>query len=213
MKQSITIALSAILALAPAAPLEKRDGYTTTVIEDVTDIVDVYTTVYVSPGDSRLTQNQQPVTQTPSSAPVVSVTPSLSTSAIQTSAPSPTTSKSPMAVPQQKLEAEVQAPAPTTTPIPSVTPQPVVQPKVEAAAPVQSSAAPAPSQSTSSASTSSSGPSGGSCGEVNGKCTAGDVTTFDGSGAAGACGETDPDVTPDYVALAVGKLPLCNDTL
>ena len=32
------------------------------------------------------------------------------------------------------------------------------------------------------------------------------MTTFDGSGGAGACGDVDPDVTPDYVALAVGMM-------
>ncbi len=209
MKQSITIALSAILALAAAAPLEKRDGYTTTVIEDVTDIVDVYTTVYVSSGDPRLTQNQQPVTQTPSSVPIVSVTPPVSTSAIQTSAPSPATSQAPIVVPQQKQEAHVEAPAPTTTPVPSVTPQ-AVTPKVEAVAPppVVSSPAPAPSPAPAASSTSDSGPSGGACGQKNGKCIASDVTTFDGG--MGACGFDDATYTQNYFALAHGKPCSCS---
>ena len=216
MKQYTISALSAILALAIAAPLEKREAYTTTVIEDVTDIVDVYTTVYVSPGDPRLTLNQQVVAQTPSSAPVVSVTPVVSTSSVPNITPS-STSQAAIFAPQQK---QVEAPATTTTPAPSITPQAVAQPKVEAVAPVapvaplvqaaevHTSAPPASSSPPSSGSSSNSSPSGGSCGTVNGKCTAGDVTTFDGSGAAGACGYIDPDKTPDYVALAVGKLNL-----
>ena len=219
MKQTITLFLSVLSLMAAAVPLEKRIAYTTTVIEDVTDIVDVYTTVYVSPGDPRLTLNQQPAVQTPSSAPVVSVTPIVSTSPVMPSFLPQTTSQAPAVAPQQKLEAYVQEPTPTSTPAPSTTPQVVAQPEIEAAAPapvdpvssvapVQPSATPAPSQSVPSGSTSGSGPSGGACGTVNGKCTAGDVTTFDGSGGAGACGYIDPDKTPDYVALAVGKISL-----
>ena len=215
MKQSIALAFNALLAVAAAVPLEKRNPYTTTVIEDVTDIVDVYTTVYVSPGDPRLT-SQQATVQTP-----ISLTPVVSTSAVQTSTPPQTTSQAPAVVPQQpqqKQEAQVQASAPTSTPIPSVTPQ-AAAPKVEAVAPapppasVQSSAPPAPSPSTPAASPSNSGPSGGSCGTVNGKCSAGDVTTFDGSVGLGACGYIDPDKTPDYVALAVGEFSFCSLTI
>ncbi|KAL6715001.1 hypothetical protein ACLMJK_007261 [Lecanora helva] len=215
--QYTALTFSALLAVAAAAPFEKRE-YTTTIIEDVTSTVDVYTTIYVSPGDPRLSLNQQAVAQTAASAPAVSVTPIVSSST-----PTQTPSQAPIAQPPQKEVAQVQAPAPTSTPVPSVTPQAPAQPEVKAPAPVapapvQSSAAPAPpapiqsspapasSQAPSPGSSSGSGPSGGSCGDIMGKCTAGDVTTFDGSGAAGACGEIDPNVTPDYVAITVGMM-------
>ena len=218
MKQSILLATTALVAFAAAAPLEKRE-YTSTVIEDVTQTVDVYTTVYVSPGDPRLT-NQHLATQTPSSAPVASVTPLASTSAMPPPTPPQSTSQAPVIAPQQQKQAlVVQAPAPTSTSVSSVAPPPVVPPKVEApapvvsvtpVAPVQPSIAPAPSQTPPSGSSSNTAPSGGSCGTVGGKCTAGDVTTFDGAGAAGACGYPDPEKTPDYVALAVGESPICS---
>lgn len=200
MKSFTPIALGALLAVAAAVPLEKR-GYTATIIEEVTETVDVYTTVWVQPGDPRLLQNQQVAVQTsPSSASAAS--------------PSAQTSSIPAYVPQQNKEAAYIAPAPTSTPIPTSTPAPapsvtpsstpavVAQPEIKAVAPVQSSAAPIPSSSASSSSTSSSGATGGACGTVNGKCTAGDVTTFDGAVAAGSCGWVDPDKSPNYVALA-----------
>lgn len=201
MKSFTPLALGAFLAVVAAVPLEKRD-YTTTVIEDVTETVDVYTTVWVQPGDPRLTQNQQAAVQT-------------STSATSTSAQ---TSSTPIYVPQQKKEPAYVAPAPTSTPAPTTTPAPVpsvtptstpavvAQPQVEAVAPIQSSPAPVASSSASSSTTTDSVATGGACGSVGGKCTAGDVTTFDGSGAAGACGWIDPDKSPNYVALAVGMM-------
>lgn len=213
MKQSATFALSALFALAAAVPLERRE-YTSTIIEDVTETVDVYTTVYVSPGDPRLT-SQQVATRSPSSAAMISVTPLASTSAVQPSTPPQTTSQVPVVLPQQNMEAQVQASAPTSTPVPSITPQAPAQPEVKAAAPVapaapvaqgQSSPAPVPSQSPPSGSTSDSGSSGGTCGQKHGKCTAESVTTFDGG--LGSCGYDDGANTKSYFALAHGMFSI-----
>ena len=199
MKQSTTFALGLFLAMVAAMPLEKRDEYTTTVIEDVTDIVDVYTTVWVSPGDPRLTQNQQAVAPTqPSSASAVT------TSSAAAYTPPQTTSSAAAIVPQKQEEAAVKAPTSTPTPSPSVTPSVTPQPKVEAVAPVQTSASPVSSSSPSSGSPSSSGPSGGSC-AAGGQCSAANVTTFDGSTGAGACGWVDNLYDADYFALASGQ--------
>jgi len=200
MKSFIPIALSALLAVAAAVPLEKR-GYTATFIEEVTETVDVYTTVYVQPGDPRLLQNPQTTLQT-------------SSSSASTASTSAQTSSTSVYVPQQnKLAADI-VQAPTSTPVPTSTPAPapsvtpsstpavIAQPEVKAVAPVQSYAAPVPSSPAPSSSTSDSGATGGACGTVNGKCTASDVTTFEGAGAAGSCGWVDPVISPYYVALA-----------
>lgn len=202
MKSYTPIALSLLLAVAAAVPLEKR-GYTATIIEDVTETVDVYTTVYVQPGDPRLLQNQQAAAQTtPSSASEASTSAQISST--------------PVYVPQQNKEAAYVAPAPTSTPIPTSTPAPapsvtpsstpavVAQPEVKVVAPVQSSAAPVPSSSAPSSSTSGSGATGGACGTKGGKCTAESVTTFEGG--LGSCGFDDATYTQNYFALAHGMM-------
>jgi len=209
MKSFTPLALFAIGVAA--VPFEKRDYATTTVLDVVVETIDVYTTVFVQPGDPRLNQNQQPVAQNlPAS----------------TSAQS---SSSAAYVPEQKKQAAYVPPAPTSTP-PSLSPVPspsatsssapaaVVAPEKLAAAPVQQApapvqpapvkqaAAPAAKPPTSPGSSSGSGPSGGACGQVGGKCTAGDMTTFDGTIAAGACGYLSTTKTQDYVALAAGMM-------
>lgn len=203
MKCSTAFALSALAALAVAIPLEKRDLYTTTVIDEVTETVDVVQTVWVHPGDPRL--QHQPSTapaHTTSQviAPAPTYTPPLTSSPVPASQPA--------AVPPQVQQKNVVKPAagPTSSPAPApavVSPPsstPVAAPAIAStAAPAQSPA----SSPASSGSTSGSGPTGGSCGDVGGKCS-GDATQFDGSQGQGSCGWVDSTGPggPDYFALA-----------
>ncbi|MCJ1454960.1 hypothetical protein MMC28_005313 [Mycoblastus sanguinarius] len=226
MKPSITLTLSALLALATAGPLKhahvqhKRDIYTTTVIDEVVDVVDVMTTIYVQPGDPRLTQNQQSAT-----AQVDSYT------------PAQVTSSSAIAAPQHvnQQAAYVPPPAPTTTPpqtpsstpVTSTTPAPYTPLEVEAAIiPSSTLTPPAPAPSSTPASSEGSSPtasggtpSGGTCGQPNGMCSAANVTTYDGAGADGACGYPADALGENYFALASDTMgaasngnPLCNQT-
>lgn len=217
MKSFIPLTLLAIGAAA--VPLEKRDYATTTVVDVVIETVDVYTTVFVQPGDPRLNQNQQAIAQNlPAS----------------TSAQS---SSSAVFVPEQNKQAAYVPPAPTSTPPPSSSPSPSPSatsssaPAVVAApqklavapvqqapapvqqapapvqpAPVQQSSAPAANPPKSPGSTSGSGPSGGACGQVGGKCTAGDMTTYDGTVGPGSCGFLATTKTTRYVALAADMM-------
>ena len=213
MKRFAALSLGALFAVVTAVPLEKRDYYTTTIVEEVTDVVQAYTTIFVQPGDPRL--NQGVLT---SSVPAATVT----TPVAQTSA---TSQPAVVPQPQQKEEVHVQAPAPTTTPtpsitpVPSTTPAPSVTPQVAAVAPVQAapapvSSAPAPVSSPSSGSTSSgaSTPSGGDCAS-GGQCVASDVTTFDGTVGLGSCGKMDTVYSENYVALTHGPSPLAHPYL
>ena len=219
MKQFAALSLSALFAVAAAIPLEKRDYYTTTVVEEVTDIVDVYTTVFVPPGDPRLTQGVLT-----SSVPAATVT----TPAAQTSQTS-AAAVVPQPQAQQKEEAHVQAPAPTSTPVvvptstpvPSTTPLSTYVPQVAAVAPVSSAPAPvsssaapapAPSPASGSSSSGSSAPTGGDC-ATGGKCVASDITTFDGTVGTGACGKMDSEYSDNYVALTHGQSPLRSNSL
>lgn len=212
MKQSTTFALSALFAIVSAVPLQKRQQVTTTIIEDVTSTVDVYTTVFVQPGDPRLNQVQQTTVQTTIATPA-------GTTTLAQSPSTPPSNPAPVVEQQKQALPVVQAPAPTTTPTvtPSSTPPPpppasttaaVVQPIVEAPAPIQQQAAPAlvSNPSTSGSSSGSSAPSGGKSCKDGGKCVADHVTTFDGTSGKGACGYVSTSVTMNYVALAVGML-------
>ncbi|KAK0514604.1 hypothetical protein JMJ35_003221 [Cladonia borealis] len=211
MKPAITFALSALVALAAAVPLEKRVEYTTTVIEEVTETVDVVTTVWVQPGDPRLLQ--QEAAHAPNQQPAPA--PAQSTTAVPVYTPLQTTSSAAPApvqpVPQQK---EVVHPAPTSTvaPAPAYTPPPSPAPAPAPAPVVAAAVAPAQSPSNSPASSpGDSGTSGGACGTVGGTCS-GDATTF--GGALGSCGYNDADgpMGDNYFALAVGMMgPLSND--
>lgn len=211
MKYSTAFALSALAALAVAIPLEKRDLYTTTVVDEVTETVDVVQTVWVHPGDPRL-QQQQAAKHQPAAAPAHTTSQVIAPAPAYT--PPPTSSPVPalqsVVVPPQVQQKNVVKPAagPTSSPAPapavvsSPSNTPVAAPAIaSAAAPVQSQS-PA-SSPASSGSTSGSGPTGGSCGDVGGKCS-GDATQFDGSQGLGSCGWVDPTGPggPDYFALA-----------
>lgn len=213
MKSFTPLALFAIGVAA--VPFEKRDYTTATVVDVVIETVDVYTTVFVPPGDPRLNQNQQAIAQNlPFSTSAQS-----SSSAVQ--------------VPEQNKQAAYVAPAPTSTPPPTSTPTPSasvtpssapVAPAAVAApeklavapiqqapapvqpAPVQQSSAPAANPPTSPSSKSGSGPSGAACGQIGGKCMASDMTTYDGTVGAGSCGFLATTKTDHYVALAEGMM-------
>ncbi|KAL2041079.1 hypothetical protein N7G274_006023 [Stereocaulon virgatum] len=220
MKTSTVFALSALAALAVAIPLEKRDFYTTTVIDEVTETVDVVQTVWVQPGDPRLKQQEaaKAAKQQPAAAPAqVTTTPVVAPAPVNTP-PQPTSSPAPASVEvpvQQKNVAKPAAvspapapaaivPSPSNTPVaapavaPAAAPAPVLASSSAAAAPVQTPA----SSPASSGSTLASGPTGGKCGDVGGICS-GDATTFDGAGALGSCGWTPPNSPggEDYFAL------------
>ena len=220
MKTSTAFALSALAALAVAVPLEKRDLYTTTVIDEVTETVDVVQTVWVQPGDPRLKQQEaaKAAKQQPAAAPAqVTTTPVVAPAPVNTP-PQPTSSPAPAPVEvpvQQKNVVKPAAlspapapaavvPSPSNTPVaapavaPAAAPAPIPASSPAAAAPVQSPA----SSPASSGSTSGSGPTGGKCGDVDGICS-GDATTFEGAGAAGSCGWTPPNspAGEDYFAL------------
>ena len=219
MKSSTAFAISALATLAVAIPLQKRDLYTTTVVAEVTQTVDMVTTVWVQPGDPRLLQQQaaNAAKNQPAAAPAPVITSSSSPAAPAYTPPPATSSPAPQPAPvipqpQQKevvkQPAAVQASSPAPAPAPSPSPSPSPSLTPSAAPPTVATAAAPPAQSSpsspaSSGSTSGSGPSGGACGEVNGKCS-GEVTTFDGSGAAGSCGWVDPQGPggEDYFALA-----------
>lgn len=201
MKPATTFAISALVALAAAVPLDKRDQYTTTMIDEVTETVNVVTTVWVQPGDPRLLQQEaaNAANQQPASAPAQSTT------AVPVYTPPQTISSLAPApvqpVPQQK---EVVRPAPTSTPAPApaYTPPSSPAPAPAVAAPAAPAQSPA-SSSSSSGSTGGSGTSGGACGTVGGTCS-GDATTFGGGG--GSCGYNDADgpMGDNYFALAYG---------
>ena len=201
MKSVITFAISALVALAAAVPLDKRDQYTTTMIDEVTETVNVVTTVWVQPGDPRL--HQQEAANVPNLQPAPA--PAQSTTAVPVYTP-PQTSSSLAPAPVQPMpqQKDVVKPAPTSTPAlaPAYTPpsSPAAAPAVAAPA---TPAQPPPSSSTSSGSTGNSGTSGGACGTVGGTCS-GDATTFGGGG--GSCGYNDADgpMGDNYFALAHG---------
>lgn len=197
MKSTITFAVSALVALAAAVPLEKRDQYTTTVMDEVTETVNVVTTVWVQPGDPRLLH--QEAADAPNQQPAPA--PAQSTTAVPIYTPPQTTSSPAPApvqpVPQQK---DVVQHAPTSTAAPAPAYSPPSSPAPAVAAP----AAPAQSPSSSpSSSTAGSGTSGGACGDIGGACS-GDATTF--GGALGSCGYNDADgpMGDNYFALAWG---------
>ena len=199
MKPATTFAISALVALAAAVPLDNRDQYTTTMIDEVTETVNVVTTVWVQPGDPRLLQ--QEAANTPNQQPAPA--PAQSTTAVPVYTPPQTTSSLASApvqpVPQQK---EVVHPAPTSTPAPAPAYTPASSPAPPIAAPAAPAQPPASSPS-SSVSTGGSGTSGGACGTVGGTCS-GDATTF--GGALGSCGYNDADgpLGDNYFALAWG---------
>lgn len=215
MKSFAPIALSALLAVAAAVPLEKR-GYTATIIAEVTETVDVYTTVYVQPGDPRLLQNPQASSSSASAASTPADTSSTPVYVPQQNklvadiakAPTSTSVSSSTPVPSTPVPTPTPAPAPSVTP--SSTPAVVAQPEVKAVAPIQSSAASVPSSSAPSSSTSDSGATGSNCGTKGGKCVAESVTTFDGG--LGACGFDDAKFTENYFALAHGMMGEASNT-
>ena len=203
MKPATTFAISALVALAAAVPFQKRDEYTTTVMDEVTETVKVVTTVWVQPGDPRLLQQESAKGQKKEQAPAPAPAPVQSTTAVPVYSP-PQTTSSPAPVPVQPVPQQkevVQAP-PTSTPAPApaYTPPPAPAPVV--AAPVAPAASPASSPSSSGPS-GGSGSTGGSCGTVGGTCS-GDATTF--AGALGSCGYDDASgpLGDNYFALAWG---------
>ena len=203
MKSATTFAISALVALAAAVPFQKRDEYTTTVIDEVIETVNVVTTVWVQPGDPRLLQQGPAKGENKEQAPAPAPAPAQSTTAVPVYTPPQTTSSPAPApvqpVPQQKEV--VQAP-PTSTPVPAPAYTPPSSSTPAVATPVAPAQSPASSPS-SSASTGGSGSTGGACGTVGGTCS-GDATTF--TGALGSCGYDDASgpLGDNYFALAWG---------
>lgn len=198
MKASVVLASALLSALAAAAPVHKRDLVYKT--ETVTEVLVVYTTVYVDDDVPEATATpegyfyEQPQTTVSSAvvAPTYSAAP-----APAPQAPAPKEEK-PSSAPVAK------APTPTPTPTPSPTPAPapapvVEQPKEEpkpapsvyvapapapapSSAPAPAPAAPSPAPQAPSTPTYSSGSgSGASFTDV-------DVTVYDNNGGFGACG-------------------------
>ena len=211
MKQSTIFALSAALlaSTASAKPMvhkhlhNKRDMVTVTVVEDITETVDVFVTIYGPPpgNDQQASLNvhqDQAAHDKPAEQPAAKATPAIPV-------PPPVMHQNneyAHANPSPQLPAPTLPPAPVT-PIKNEQPapqQPAPQQKQQPPPPQQQPQSP-PSKQETPPSTAGSGPSGGACGQVGGKCMASDVTIYNDQGA-GACGWTNDTNSEDYFALA-----------
>ena len=203
MKLSVTLALAAMVAFGTAKPhkhayahhQQKRDAYTTTIIDDVTETVNVLTTIWVDPAQANVYTSSQPTSLSAAPAPQQKEVASVASQAPP--APSaPAAAPVPVNTPASIVPVEAAA-----IPVPSSTPTTVV--------PVQSSTPAAPVPAASSPSVPSGDVSGAtsqapaSFQQNNVKMLAGNVTTYDGG--RGACGWTNDTKSTDFFALAYGE--------
>ncbi|KAF2184452.1 hypothetical protein K469DRAFT_709216 [Zopfia rhizophila CBS 207.26] len=181
MKTSNVLASLLFGSLAAAAPLNKRDYVTKT--ELVVETVVVYTTVW---------DGEAPKTVAAERTGAFYEKPSQPASSIKAGPTSQYTPPQPSSV----YVPPVSAPAPSsvyTPPAAPSAPKPVSSAVVQAPS---SAAAPAPAQSSAPAAAQPSSSGGG-----NGQKYHGDLTIYDNTGAAGACGKAVHD-TDKIVALA-----------
>lgn len=215
MKSFGIVAVASLVALVAATPVEKRAMVVHTVVEEVTETVDLTTTVWVQATNAphanyqvdaastsvhhRHHHHQKPKVQAivPTSEPYVApepvpTTPSTtSTSSTSTSSTSSsTTVEVPVYTPPPvEVAPTTQAPAPVPT-----TQAPVPEPTTQAPAPLPTTAATSPAAGASS---------GGACGEIGGQCS-GDITYYEAG--LGACGWTNDGSSEDVFALAHGMM-------
>ncbi|XP_014551346.1 hypothetical protein COCVIDRAFT_113109 [Bipolaris victoriae FI3] len=218
MKASTVLASLLFGSIAAAAPVDKRALVYKT--EVVTEVVVIYTTVYgdePTPTPSAVSstsaaafyEQKKPVpTSTPAALPAYTPAPSAPASSAPAppvytppvqEQPKPSPSPSPKPEPQPEPQSEPQpepsqAPAPAPqpeevyTPAPAPTPTPTPTPSP--------SPAPAPAPAPAKYPTTESSSSGG---EVHQNV---DITVYDNTGAAGACGEP---LTDDMMVVAIAK--------
>jgi hypothetical protein len=220
MKASTVLASLLFGSVAVAAPVDKRALVYKT--EIVTETVVVYTTVY-DDGAPAATSSAAPTSNpaafyeqqkpTPSSAPAAAApsapAPSAPAAPAYTPpvveqpkpspspapAPSPKPEPSPSPAPAPAPQPEQPKPEPSSAPAPSPQPEPAYTP---APAPAPSSAAPAPAPSapaTHQNPTTGSSVAGASYSDV-------DITVYDNSGVAGACGKP---LTDDMMVVAISQ--------
>lgn len=216
MKASTVLASLLFGSIAAAAPVDKRALVYKT--EIVTETVVVYTTVYddgtPAPTSSAVTtsnpaafyEQQKP---TPSSAPAAPAAPSAAPApaapaynppVVEQPKPSPSASPKPEAsqapAPAPQPEQPKPEPKPSQAPAPAPQPEPAYTP----APATTTSAAPAPTATASAPAThenptSGSGLAGASYSDV-------DITVYDNSGVAGACGKP---LTDDMMVVAISQ--------
>ncbi|USP76503.1 hypothetical protein yc1106_03777 [Curvularia clavata] len=209
MKASTVLASLLFGSIAAAAPVDKRALVYKT--EIVTETVVVYTTVY-DDGTPAPTSSAAPTSNpaafyeqqkpTPSSAPAAAApsapaAPAYTPPVVEQPKPSPSPSPSPKPEPSQAPapQPEQPKPEPSSAPAPAPQPEPAYTP-----APAPTSAAPAPSATPSAPAThqnptTGSGVAGASYSDV-------DITVYDNSGVAGACGKP---LTDDMMVVAISQ--------
>ncbi|ATY65607.1 speract/scavenger receptor domain-containing protein [Cordyceps militaris CM01] len=227
--KSFALATVALFAAVAAKPVQRRDLVTVTEVEwvtkyeTVTEIVDVSTTLYVTPGQSVPTAeatilpepsngqffetaSQAPAPEQPEQTPVAAPP-------APPPAPAPTTTAAPPPPPPSSSAPPPPPPAPTTTAAPappSVAPAPAPAPTSTPAP------APAPAPQSSPVVAKPSDSAGGSGTGTN----SGDITYY--AVGLGACGEDDSgkDKTENIVALSSKLMgaqsngnPMCDKTI
>ncbi|KAM3505033.1 hypothetical protein MY11210_008133 [Beauveria gryllotalpidicola] len=201
----------ALFAAAAATPLQRRGTVTVTEvvwltkIETVTEILDVSTTTFITPGQSVPNADATPIVPAPSDGQFFETASLSQEQPKQTSVAAPAPPPPPPPPPPSSTAPPPPPPQPTAEPAPAPAPSPPEPASFDAAPQPSSSseAKPAPS---------STGGGGGGSGQYSG-----DITYY--AVGPGACGEDDTgkDNTDNIVALSsilMGPLsntnPMCN---
>ena len=203
MKPSTALALTALVTLSAAVPLEKREMVTVVDTVNIVETVDVTTTIFVPPGDPRLLAQafkQRPQIPAHVAAKITPAAPAYV--APKKAAAIPALPTHIMVQPIVNHQAEVvhkNPPPPVKKPVIAAPEGKAVvnKPPVLNNLPVVKKPVAAPVSNVQAGY--------GSCGEKGGMCNSPGSTTFegmDGTGSRGTCGWLDNELGEDYFALS-----------